>query len=312
MLKSVGILILALGAIGLAFIFQQQNSDVVPGGVKNAPFLNLFPQSSESEPAGHLKPVPPGPSPAPENFPKPTEPSHPQAPKPPAAASPTPAGIPPSAQPSAISAKLAPPKLRISSGWANSDKISDEYIVLEHNDYENRLKIKISGLRMKNKNNVSIAIGKDNNENDIYLDYGERAVIATGVSPKGSNFQVNKCSGYFNQQASFFPSFSYSCPRLENLALPSSLNNRCIDYIRSLSSCTMPNINADTQINDYCAAFVSQHASYAGCVSDYAKDADFYQHEWRIFFGTTMELWDNRHDTIKLLDQSGNSIAELV
>ena len=310
MLKSIGILVLALFAISIAFIFQQKNSDKNSEGVNKAPFFNLFPQSSESKPASYSQPVPPGPSLAPENFPTTTT-DQPQPPNPPAAKPPDSATPPPSAPPPSASIKPIEPKLSLNSGRATSDKIAEEYIILEHRDYENKQKIKISGLRLKNKNNFSVEVGRDENGGDIYLNYGERAVLATGASPKNSNFRVNKCSGYFSQQASFSPSLPYSCPTLASLNLPSYINNRCIDYIESLPSCIMPNINADTQINNDCAAFVSQHASYAGCVSDHSKDADFDQREWRIFFGRSAELWDNRHDNIKLLDEFGKLITEI-
>ena len=142
------------------------------------------------------------------------------------------------------------------------------------------------------------------------MKYGERAIVATGESPFGKNFKINKCSGYLAQGKNISPSMSFSCPRISDPALPRNLNNRCIDYIESLSSCVSPNINADTGINNDCAEFVSQHASYAGCLADHKNDSDFNQPEWRIFLGKNAEMWGNRHENIQLFDQSGKLIME--
>ena len=103
---------------------------------------------------------------------------------------------------------------------------------------------------------------------------------------------------------------SFSCPRVSDLTLPRNLNNACINYIESLNSCVSPTINADTGINNDCAEFVSQHASYTGCVADYKNDSNFNQLEWRIYLGQNAELWGNRHENIQLFDQVGKLITE--
>ena len=205
-----------------------------------------------------------------------------------------------------------PPKnpLRINIGGATYGDFSREYISLENFDYENKQTTIISGLKLQNRDRASAIIGKDEYGNNISLKYGERAIVATGESPFGKNFKINKCSGYLAQGKNISPSMSFSCPRISDPALPRNLNNRCIDYIESLSSCVSPNINADTGINNDCAEFVSQHASYTGCLADHKNDSDFNQPEWRIFLGKNAEMWGNRHENIQLFDQSGKLIME--
>lgn len=203
------------------------------------------------------------------------------------------------------------PALRISSALATSNSAAAEYIVLENVDYATKSKVNISGLRLQNRDNISAAIGRDENNNNISLDYGERALVATGESPLGKNFKINKCSGYFNQQNSFSPSIFSSCPSISNLPLPKNLNNRCVDYIESLPGCIMPNINADTGIDNTCVEFVTQHASYAGCVADHKNDSDFDQHEWRVYLGKNSEMWGNKHELIQLFDQLWKLITEI-
>lgn len=200
--------------------------------------------------------------------------------------------------------------ININIGAATSGDASQEYISLENFDYENKQAAVISGMKLQNRDNVSATIGKDEYGNNIALNYGERAVVATAISPIGKNFKINKCSGYLAQGKSFSPAISFSCPRISDLNLPRSLNNRCIDYIESLNSCAVPTINADTGINNDCAEFVSQHASYTGCLADHKNDSDFIQPEWRIYLGKNAEMWGQKHENIQLFDQSGNLIKE--
>lgn len=201
--------------------------------------------------------------------------------------------------------------LRVNTGGATYGDFLREYISLENFDYENKQTAVISGLTLKNRDRVSATIGKDEYGNNISLRYGERAIVATAISPLGKNLKINKCSGYLAQENNISPSISFSCPRISDLNLPRNLNNDCINYIESLSSCVSPTINADTGINNDCAQFVSQHASYAGCVTDHKNDSDFNQPEWRIYLGQNAEMWGNKHENIQLFDQTGKLITEI-
>src|SRR3989344_3675648 len=78
----------------------------------------------------------------------------------------------------------------------------------------------------------------------------------------------------------------------------------------SLSYCTSPIVNYQTGIDNKCASFVGEHASYPGCVNDFKNDPDFDQKEWRIYLGLPREFWENRHEDILLLSQSRDLIAE--
>ena len=215
------------------------------------------------------------------------------------------------AAPAPVASVLLKNPLRINTGGAAYGDVSQEYITLDNFDYENKQTAVISGLTLQNRDRVSATIGKDEYGNNISLKYGERAIVATAVNPLGKNLKINKCSGYLAQGKNISPSLSFSCPRISDLNLPRHLNNRCIDYIESLNSCVSPTINADTGINNDCAEFVSQHASYVGCVADHKNDSDFNQPEWRIFLGKNAEMWGNKHESIQLLDQLGKLITEI-
>lgn len=206
--------------------------------------------------------------------------------------------------------KSKEPKIRINQNGIFQSKAEEEYIVLENIDFEDRKPVTLSDLTLKNRSKETARVGKDENGNNIILKYGESAVITSGASPISQNFKLNKCSGYFNQRADFTPYIISLCPQLKDRADIKNLNNRCLDYLDSLQQCFLPTLNADTEINAECAQFVSQHASYAGCVADHKNDEDFDKKEWRIFLGRTAELWNNKHEDIQLLDASNNLIAE--
>ncbi|OGF63910.1 hypothetical protein A2661_02005 [Candidatus Giovannonibacteria bacterium RIFCSPHIGHO2_01_FULL_45_24] len=221
----------------------------------------------------------------------------------------TPPATTPAPAPAPTPATAKPPALRLGLGQVYSTQPAQEYIVLEHFDFDNKQAISISGMKLQNRDRVSGTVGKNEYGGDIYLNYGERAAIVTGESPLGKNFKLNKCSGYFNQNNSL-PVYT-SCPSLSDLPQPRNLNNKCIQYIESLPNCAVPNINADTGIDNTCAEFVIQHASYVGCVADHKNDTDFDQRHWLIYLGKNAEMWGSRRDLIQLFDQLGKLIAEI-
>ena len=207
-----------------------------------------------------------------------------------------------------IAAPQPMPQITISAASVYPNNPATEYITLQNNDYENKQKADISGLKLKNGANMIATIGRDEYGNSIALGYGESAAIVTGTSPLGKNFKINKCSGYLNQQNNISPGI-YGCSSLSSLPLPRNLNSKCLNYIGGLG-CSSPNINFNTGIDNDCIAFITQHASYAGCVADHGKDSDFDKHEWRIYLGRGEEMWANRNETIQLLDSSGKVITQ--
>ncbi|OGF85513.1 hypothetical protein A2Z63_00130 [Candidatus Giovannonibacteria bacterium RIFCSPLOWO2_02_44_8] len=186
---------------------------------------------------------------------------------------------------------------------------ADEYVQLSAQS-ANRGKVIITGLILKNGNGEAVKIGADEFGNSIALNPGERAIIATALSPRGFNFKLNKCSGYLAQSKTYSPSISGFCPHISNLPQIRNLPDKCEIYLNSLPYCTSPIINFQTGIDNKCASFVGEHASYPGCVNDFKNDPDFDQKEWRIYLGLPREFWENRHEDILLLSQSRDLIAE--
>lgn len=301
-------LIFVLIIVGVVFSFQRKNINLFPLkiGQEPSPF-SLFPESPEAVAPLAETPAQSGATPTPQTPPgggaNQTTPAK-TAPKPTPAPAPSPAPTP-----SPPPAPAKSPTLRLMLGQVYATQPSQEYVTLEHSDFENKQAANISGFKLQNRDKVSGTLGKDEYGRDIFLNYGESATIITGESPLGKNFKLNKCSGYLNQNNSL-PVYT-SCPSLSDIPQPRNLNNKCILFIESLSSCTVPNINADTGINNDCAEFVSQHASYAGCVAYHKNDSDFDGRRWLIYLGKNAELWGNRRDLVRLFDQAGKLLMEI-
>ncbi len=169
--------------------------------------------------------------------------------------------------------------------------------------------INLSNLEIKNKNNVGVKIGSEENGKPIVLKTREAAYILTGKSTRGANFKVNKCSGYFNQFHQFVPSINARCPNISELPEVSSFDDDCFAFLPQVPSCQMPT-SLPTNLSGSCQQFIQQHASYQGCVNDHKNDNNFDQREWRIFLNRTVEMWALRNEVIKLVDQAGNIIFE--
>lgn len=181
-----------------------------------------------------------------------------------------------------------------------------EYITIRNRGEED---INLSDTELKNKNNIAVKIGNDENGKPIILKTGDIAYILTGKSTKGVNFKINKCSGYFSQFHQFIPSITSRCPNIDDLPEASNLDDACLEYLPKVKSCQMPT-SLPTSLGSSCQNFIQQHASYQGCLADHKNDKDFDKDEWRIFLNRTVEMWAKRNETIKLIDSSGKIIVE--
>ncbi len=141
---------------------------------------------------------------------------------------------------------------------------------------------------------------------DIILKGNNTVVISSGISPLSRNFRLNKCIGYLNNIYSFNPPLPQNCPlpSEQNIA---GLSGQCQTYIRSLSSCALPN---PTIYNSFpgnaegnaCRNFLNG-ITYKSCYEQHQNDADFYSNEWRLW-GSQIFL-DPQHDTVHLYDRQG-------
>jgi len=149
---------------------------------------------------------------------------------------------------------------------------------------------------------------------DIYLDPGNTAIIASGVSPVGVSFRENACTGYIGQFQTFIPSLETSmCPQPADL-LPATPENiqtygeSCVSFVSRLPACKAYITQFPADLNTACRAFVQGALTYNGCVNERQWRPSFVGDTWRIFLNKNGSLWQPTHDVIRLLDTEGRTV----
>ncbi len=205
-------------------------------------------------------------------------------------------------------------KVSIRRSLGSQTDVNQEYIELSVNlpagekvlisDWS--LKSEMTGTEIKIGNATKLPYTSQiNKEFPIFASGGDKIIITTGRSPIGVSFQINKCSGYLEQFQDFKPSLDKNCPLVkdENLPVygPNSFNDDCWNYIDRISRCETPLVfPLDMQYE--CRSYLTTEVNYNACVNKYKNENNFYQPEWRVFFGRVTELWKKEREVIKLLD----------
>lgn len=199
--------------------------------------------------------------------------------------------------------------LRVNYGARDTDP-QKQFIEIRTSS-QNDKPVRITGWSLVGKNGLDIKIGQGaylpysaqvNPQQDIFLNKGETAVIVTGESPIGTSFRLNKCTGYFSQFQTFYPSISKNCPQPEDETLPSNLNDQCLDYLERLPICQMQ-ISIPWGLSEACRTYINDKINYKTCVEIHKNDSGFYQSEWRVYLGRKEALWKKERETIILQDQ---------
>ncbi|MFA7309890.1 MAG: hypothetical protein WC050_03195 [Candidatus Paceibacterota bacterium] len=155
-------------------------------------------------------------------------------------------------------------------------------------------------------------LGRVNTVAPVTLSSGESAVVFTERSPVGTSFRENRCTGYLAQLQTFDPSLANNCPSPSE-ALPTnadtlrSFGSDCIDFVRTLPQCTFPT-NIPQRLSTDCREYVTNTFSYNGCVNANISDPTFSSDTWRLYLTSGVELWNNSHDVIRLLDAEGRVV----
>ncbi len=200
---------------------------------------------------------------------------------------------------------------------------ANEYIILRVSGAKNS--INITGWTLTSTSTgASVKIPKStrlfftgmvNPEEDVYVENGDTVFINTGVSPNGSGFKVNKCSGYLSQFQTWTPSLSTNCPlpKNENLSsIPRTVvNDACFDYINIFPQCRIQTQTLPLKWSYECTNFIYNKINYASCIDSHKNDTDFYQHEWRIFLKRSDRLWKTSRENITLYDNLGKTVATI-
>ena len=155
---------------------------------------------------------------------------------------------------------------------------------------------------------------------EMRLRPGGRAYLVSGRSPLGSgaypnqgSFQLNRCTGYFEQGLNFSPSLPLNCPQAAEEPLPpppNALSEDCYDYLKTLRRCVVPSSVPDRFKTDgSCQAQVFNKLNYNQCVAYHKDETNFFTGEWRVYLGRTSDLWtDSRREIVELRDEDGKLI----
>lgn len=210
--------------------------------------------------------------------------------------------------------------VNLQTAQAGASDPTSEYLVIYNSGYGQidiagwSLQSALTGVRMYIPAGVNLfKLGALNSLSDIVLPTGGSAIITSGPSPVGVSFRENECSGYLNELQRYTPSLSRQCPSpsesiTETGAGLSILGSDCYDYVQQLSSCHFPQ-SVPGNLNASCRLFISDNFSYNGCVDTYRNSTSFEGSTWRIYLGSPVELWQNQHDIIRLLDANGRTVS---
>lgn len=162
----------------------------------------------------------------------------------------------------------------------------------------------------------SFLAGALNTVTPVQLAPGQFVILNSGVSPVGVSFRENSCSGYLGQMQPFTPALPSDCPSSAALLpiTPDNLKNygqTCFDFLSSVPQCTAPLSNFPAEVSQNCRAFAQDNLSYNGCVLKNRYDASFAHDVWRVYLNGKVELWQNGHDIIRLLDGEGRTVDVL-
>jgi hypothetical protein len=206
--------------------------------------------------------------------------------------------------------------ITLSTDGATASDPQQEYVIIE-NDGGNPVDISgwslqsaLTGARAYLPLGASFfQVGQLNEQNQIELQPGGVAIVTSGESPVGTSFQENECSGYLEQLQSYTPPLQTQCPSPGNdVSQASVYGQSCAQYVSSVPFCTFPQ-SFPSGITASCQVYAQTTFSYNGCVAQYQNDPSFALNDWRIYLDATRELWNNDHDTIRLLDQEGETVA---
>lgn len=136
---------------------------------------------------------------------------------------------------------------------------------------------------------------------DILMQSGQTLNIYSNTS--SFNLRLNKCSGYLQNDEHFTPALPLDCPYPSQSDI-SSFTGSCQQYIYSLYSCALPDMNnMSIPQTDYNCRNYLENLNYAGCYKQYSNSSDFLSNEWRVWTGAN--IVSSLHDTVSLFDRNG-------
>ena len=204
-------------------------------------------------------------------------------------------------------------------------ELADEVLTI-HASSDNKEKITITGWKLVSvPTGNSAVIGKGvylpfpgtvMPEQPITVSPGDTVYISTGRSPIGVSFLLNKCTGYFEENRTFYTALRRQCPLAKNESLPQfstvlDREDECVALISKIPICSTvtskyKNLNKlpDT-VTDSCKKYLETKINYNTCVITHFGDTDFPGKEWYIYLKIFGPLWRSKNEKITLYDSSG-------
>jgi len=157
-------------------------------------------------------------------------------------------------------------------------------------------------------------------ETDVTLGQYDRVILTKGFSPIGISFRTNKCTGYFEENRTFYPPLSLECPVPQEEDLPTFSSNldrqdECVDTVRRVGRCTTRGSEffrtlPDTVVSS-CKTFIETQINYNSCVANHFSDTDFPGTEYRLYLNKFGLLWRSRNEKINLYDENNLIVASI-
>ena len=210
-----------------------------------------------------------------------------------------------------------------STSGPRSEDVSREYIKLTtaRNDIPRtniskwRLESAVTGRSVAIGDAVTLfRSGSSNNETPLTVQKGDEVYVTTGRSPIGESFQINMCSGYFTQFQTFYPNISNQCPDPEEEILSYArdtsifIDNTCMDFVERIRRCTVQTEPLPLNLSFACQEAIIEEINYNECVDKHRNEPDFYSGQWRVYLKRSSELWRDKREIIKLVDENGLTV----
>ena len=202
-----------------------------------------------------------------------------------------------------------------------SSGLENEYLTLRVS-YNAPQKITVTGWRIESSaTTIGVSLpqaaelpflGNVNNPSTVSLSPGQTAYIITGRAPSGTSFRTNMCTGYFEQFQNFNPPLRLECPSPQDEATRAlatgNYTQGCYDVVRTLGRCTLTFASIPVDAGSACQSFIQDTLTYNGCINAHKNEPKFYRDEWYLYLNRDQELWRQRSERIRLLDENGRVV----
>lgn len=180
------------------------------------------------------------------------------------------------------------------SGWSLRSNSGNTMVIPQGVEYYDPYGIRTkTDIRLRDKNFVEI--------------YARQSSLGRAV-------HLNKCMGYLEKNLDISPLLNLSCPLPyeEDRNFIITLKGQCQEYIRSLQSCEIPDINQRWILADRACLSYLKTINYKTCYERHIEDYDFLEGRWLLWMDDDFLKIDPLHDRLLLFDDKGLLVDEYI